>query len=218
MDHTIGQNIRTLRAALAWTQEHLATVTGLSARTIQRLEDGGPASPESLLALAAAFGVSVEDLRRPPEQQVQMEAQAAELLKKAQERYAIIPLERVERASSMTRALPVEAILCQHVDLRNDAEEDAVAALDGYVRDLSDVWTDVGPSSRRDIGRELQQIVDQLKTLGLIVASGTHWRRLRFSNGKSDPFSVTTLYIMISRANEPKLFLALDKKAPVQFT
>ena len=49
--------VRSLREQRAWSQEHLAEVTGLSVRTIQRLETQGKASHESRLALASAFGV-----------------------------------------------------------------------------------------------------------------------------------------------------------------
>jgi transcriptional regulator with XRE-family HTH domain len=49
--------IKTLREERAWSQEHLATVAGLSARTVQRLEAEGNASLESRMAIATAFGV-----------------------------------------------------------------------------------------------------------------------------------------------------------------
>jgi transcriptional regulator with XRE-family HTH domain len=69
--------IRKLREDKGWSQEHLAAVSGLSARTIQRLETEGNASLESRSALAAAFGVApsalgaaaasaAEDKRRSP--------------------------------------------------------------------------------------------------------------------------------------------------------
>lgn len=60
------QRIRQLREARAWSQEHLASVSGLSTRTIQRLETSGAASPESRLALAGAFGVEVAALSPGP--------------------------------------------------------------------------------------------------------------------------------------------------------
>jgi transcriptional regulator with XRE-family HTH domain len=49
--------VRKLREDRGWSQEHLAAVSGLSARTVQRLEAEGNASLESRSALAAAFGV-----------------------------------------------------------------------------------------------------------------------------------------------------------------
>lgn len=52
-----ANRIRTLREARGWSQEHLAAVAGLSARTVQRLEAEGKASHESRMAVAAALGV-----------------------------------------------------------------------------------------------------------------------------------------------------------------
>jgi transcriptional regulator with XRE-family HTH domain len=46
--------VRRLREARAWSQEHLAAVAALSACTIQRVEAEGVASPETRLAIAAA--------------------------------------------------------------------------------------------------------------------------------------------------------------------
>ncbi|WP_433854019.1 helix-turn-helix domain-containing protein [Stenotrophomonas nitritireducens] len=50
-----ANRIRTLREARGWSQEHLAAVAGLSARTVQRLEAEGKASHESRMAVAAAL-------------------------------------------------------------------------------------------------------------------------------------------------------------------
>lgn len=60
-----SQKIRQLREARGWSQEHLAEVAGLSARTVQRIESDGNASPESRMALAAALGVDAADLGAP---------------------------------------------------------------------------------------------------------------------------------------------------------
>ncbi|MEO0961879.1 MAG: 2TM domain-containing protein [Pseudomonadota bacterium] len=54
--------IRKLRIDKGWSQETLAEVSGLSVRTIQRLERGDKASLETLTALAAVFEVDVSTL------------------------------------------------------------------------------------------------------------------------------------------------------------
>ncbi|GAA6155842.1 MAG: 2TM domain-containing protein [Alphaproteobacteria bacterium] len=54
--------IRKLRIDKGWSQETLAEVSGLSVRTIQRLERGDKASLETLTALAAVFEVDVPTL------------------------------------------------------------------------------------------------------------------------------------------------------------
>lgn len=54
--------VRKLRLERGWSQETLAEVSGISVRTIQRLERGGNASLESLCALAAVFEVDIANL------------------------------------------------------------------------------------------------------------------------------------------------------------
>ena len=56
--------IRKLREDRGWSQEQLAEISGLSVRTIQRIESGGRASLETLKCLAAVFETSIPDLRK----------------------------------------------------------------------------------------------------------------------------------------------------------
>ena len=57
-----AEKIKQLRKQQSWSQELLAKVSGLSLRTIQRVEKDSNASSETLLALAAAFNVSPSQL------------------------------------------------------------------------------------------------------------------------------------------------------------
>lgn len=57
--------IQKLRLQRGWSQEQLSEVSGLSTRTIQRLERGQPASLESLKALASVFEIDLKDLQEP---------------------------------------------------------------------------------------------------------------------------------------------------------
>jgi transcriptional regulator with XRE-family HTH domain len=54
--------IQKLRLKRGWSQQQLADASGLSVRTIQRLERGQPASAESLKCLAAVFEVDYASL------------------------------------------------------------------------------------------------------------------------------------------------------------
>ncbi len=54
--------LKTLRAEKNWSQEQLAEACMLSLRTIQRLENGGNASIESVRALAAVFDIAPGEL------------------------------------------------------------------------------------------------------------------------------------------------------------
>ncbi len=55
--------LKAQREQRAWSQEHLAEVTGLGLRTIQRIETTGTASYESARSLAAVLGVDIAELR-----------------------------------------------------------------------------------------------------------------------------------------------------------
>ncbi len=59
--------VRKLRLERGWSQEQLAEASGLSVRTIQRIERGQAPGLESLKALAAVFEVDVSDLQAEPE-------------------------------------------------------------------------------------------------------------------------------------------------------
>jgi len=57
--------IQKLRLQRGWSQEQLAELSGLSVRTIQRIERGQPASIETLKSLGAAFQIDFSDLKEP---------------------------------------------------------------------------------------------------------------------------------------------------------
>ncbi len=79
-------SIQKLRLERGWTQEQIAEHSGLSVRTIQRIENGKPANLESLKCLAAVFETNVSSLMQEPKMTNDTTAQS---LKDHQEREAI---------------------------------------------------------------------------------------------------------------------------------
>ena len=57
--------IQKLRLQRGWSQEQLAELSGLSVRTIQRLERGQAASTESLKAIGSVFEIDFSQLKEP---------------------------------------------------------------------------------------------------------------------------------------------------------
>lgn len=57
--------VQKLRLQKGWSQQQLADLSGLSVRTIQRIEQGHPGSVESLKSLAAVFEIDFSDLQEP---------------------------------------------------------------------------------------------------------------------------------------------------------
>lgn len=55
--------VKKLRLQQCWSQEQLSECSGLSVRTIQRIERGQQASLESLKSLAAVFQIDINELQ-----------------------------------------------------------------------------------------------------------------------------------------------------------
>lgn len=75
-----GDMIRQIRADRGWTQQQLAEIADLSLRTIQRVENQGVASNESVSALAAVLELPRDQLLTPvarPEVRARAERQLA---------------------------------------------------------------------------------------------------------------------------------------------
>lgn len=62
-----SQYIIELRKSKAWSQQHLADVSGLSLRTVQRIENSNSGAPDSIKAIAMAFSLVPADLMKTPE-------------------------------------------------------------------------------------------------------------------------------------------------------
>lgn len=58
------------RKSKAWSQQHLADVSGLSLRTVQRIESSNSGAPDSIKAIAMAFSLVPADLMKAPEMQL----------------------------------------------------------------------------------------------------------------------------------------------------
>ena len=55
------RDIKKMRLDRHWSQDQLAEMSGLSIRTIQRIENGENAGLESLKSLAAVFEINIAD-------------------------------------------------------------------------------------------------------------------------------------------------------------
>jgi len=59
--------VQKLRLQRGWSQQQLADLSGLSIRTVQRIENGQPASIETMKSLASVFEIDFTQLQREPE-------------------------------------------------------------------------------------------------------------------------------------------------------
>ena len=76
------RDIKKLRLERHWYQDQLAEMSGLSIRTIQRIENGENAGLESLKSLAAVFEINIADSDKKEEiEQIRKEEEYFQNLK-----------------------------------------------------------------------------------------------------------------------------------------
>jgi transcriptional regulator with XRE-family HTH domain len=80
--------IKKLRLQRGWSQEHLSLLSGLSVRTIQRIEKGQKAGLESLKSLAAVFDIQLMEIQKGLEMNDEIKESVAQ--KKALEEVSAI--------------------------------------------------------------------------------------------------------------------------------
>ena len=62
----LPDRVRELRLQRNWTQQHLAEASGVSLRTIQRIEKTGNASNETVMSLCASMQINADELKAIP--------------------------------------------------------------------------------------------------------------------------------------------------------
>lgn len=97
------RDIKKMRLDRHWSQEQLAEMSGLSIRTIQRIENGDNAGLESLKSLAAVFETNIFDSDKQAEmEQVRKEEAYIEHLKGL---YGMIALAVVTSGFALMNAI-----------------------------------------------------------------------------------------------------------------
>ncbi len=124
--------IQKLRLQRGWSQQQLADFSGLSVRTVQRIESGQKATAESLKSLAAVFEVEFQELRAAVDQGMQPEP-AAEALPEPPDPAAM----NVDPATHPVNPVPPSAAYGAHREHRH--RERLLAMSDDEVRAFREV-------------------------------------------------------------------------------
>ena len=206
MDEMIAANIKFYRNKLAWTQEHLAAACNVNVRTIQRAEDGHHISSETLAAIAGAFDISVDDLRKLPKEAEEITG-----------RYKVIELQKIEQAADLRHLMGAGAFHFDHTGVADADHQQAIAEFHQELHDCGEMWTGMEPLHRYEALAALEGHVSRLHAFELVIGAATEELRLRLKQGNTEPFTMEVLRVLVSPASEPKLFLLRDKTAPVSF-
>jgi len=161
--------IRTLREMMGWSQDTLSALSGLSLRTIQRVECGKPSNAVTRQALSRAFELDDIDaynkpLRFPDPREIQAARERFEREHVTLEVHVATSgrdLIRIFDTADMSSASSV-------VELEGDAAE-AFAGLVDYLRDYRDCSDVMSETDKLGASRDTQAYFDRLSGAGFSV-------------------------------------------------
>lgn len=159
--------IKLFREARQWSQEQLADISGLSVRTIQRVECGLSANLDTRRALAGAFEAEDIDAFNKP-----FAIPSEEEYKAAKEKFdrehvtlTALPLNTGKQLAKLVEICSMD-MSEPGFEMPREADE-AFAVLVDYFRDYRDCAPDYAEAQKFEIYDELQALIDTLKTLGV---------------------------------------------------
>jgi transcriptional regulator with XRE-family HTH domain len=206
---TIANNIKKLRASRHWSQEELALVAGLDARTLQRAVAGKPLSVDSLKAIAAAFDTTIEMLQISEE----LLAAAVEEFRK---NYVIIDMHVSTGAPDIGALLgSAGALWFQRIGSLSELQLDRFAEFEEMLHDYLDIWSDIPITGRREGEKTLQDLVDELKALDVSVSFGSE--QLGIRSGDGSPMRMAVLHVAAALGDTPMLALIRERNIPISF-
>ena len=189
MKGTRAEKLKELRVSRNWTQDHLADISRVSIRTIQRIENGAQASADSIEALARALDVPPSELNGcEPEPAVQPpEAKLLVRLTTGQHLVALVA--------------DTHMFSFNHAEVIEPADVEAIAAFLQEVQDYGDIYSELEAGERVRAAARLGELIRQLDEQGFWVF-GLIDSMEKFGS-LPGPWSVARLYV--ARSTDPSI-------------
>ena len=189
-----------LRKMKNLTQEHLAELSEVNVRTIQRLEKTGAYSPETLRAVAEAFDVDCQVILAIAN--LPAGEQNAEIEKK----YLRVRLVEVTNGKMLTDKIgTVNMLQPDYPPDLDKAQATATGELLDFMSDYLDIKSDLSPSENISQEGYFTDYLQNLRKLGLRVFSGCVKRSVVFKGDNGAPMPMTTAVVLIVRDGDKKI-------------
>lgn len=184
----LAQCVRLFREANRWSQEQLAGISGLSERTIQRVEKGLSGDFNTRRALARAFEFEAIDVFNKA-----YEIPSEEELRAAQEKYdkenvtlAATPLTTGRQLAKLVTTSTAD-MSEPAFELTREAEE-AFSGLVDYFREYRDCADLYSERQKIEVYDEMQSFIDALNALGVSLVYSERKVKMKWgTNPASEP-------------------------------
>lgn len=172
--------VKFFREMRQWSQEQLAELSGLSVRTIQRLERGEASGFDSRRAIARAFEFEdIDALNKPFSIPTQEELQTAkEKFEREHVTLKALPLESGRQLARLAEVHSMD-LSTPGFELPREADEEFAAMID-FMREYRDCSDCYSETQKFEIYDALQQHIDTLMAAGVSLRYAERKVRWRF--------------------------------------
>lgn len=185
-----SNKIKRLRVERAWPQEQLSAISGVSTRTIQRIENGEAASFDTLKAIATAFGLDVMELVKENEESGNKPQDVSFLV-------------RITSGTELFKIiLGADGYQFDNDRLENETEVELVSNFLQDLHDWGELGDDVEPGKRVKITYEFNARIAEIEAAGLWIFGLRVPRLYRTASG---PLSLSIATIFIVRSTNPTI-------------
>jgi transcriptional regulator with XRE-family HTH domain len=210
----LGFLVKNRRDAMKWSQEALADLSGLTVRTIQRVEAGQPSSLDTRRAIARGFQIPDLDVFSKPNPfptAEELEQQKAEF----DRQYLVLDASVVNGRKIMAMLIDWQghgAISPGGSSELPHAAQDAFAGIVDYVRDCMDV---ANVASRREMlgyGDEIDTMIADLHAAGFCLCMAErHTSITKKSWVNQTPMKLDVAYLVSAPIDSPPAKVAVSR-------
>lgn len=210
----LGLLVKVFREIRQWSQEQLGEISGLSARTIQRVEEGKPSSLDTRRALARAFEFEdIDAFNKPYLIPTETELKAAKE-KFDQENVTLpaLPLNTGKELAGLVEIASMD-LSTPAFELTREADERFAELID-YFRDYRDCADMYSQSDRFAIYDDLQEHIDALQALGVSLCYATRKVAVK-GTPDAAPWSTIVLYVIAFPLGKEPTEFATPRSMPI---
>lgn len=180
----IAKQVKFIRRHLGMTQDNLAEASGLSLRTIEKVESGRHRPEEQTLrSIARVAGVDVAYFDKPdPAEEARLEAQLERALRKT----VVTPVTPIRTEKDFLDAFQEPmGFKYDTSSVKDSPALDNAAQMCDWISDVMNGWTDVSFTDRLAMARQFVELCGELEKCGYVCMMGQFRQRL-ITRGRPD--------------------------------
>ena len=195
-----ADRLKFLRRVHELTQDNVATMCGMTTRTVEKLESGrhNP-SEQTLRSLCRGLSIDRSYFAKPTPAE---EARQKAAMLTAARTTAVVQTVIVRTAQDAMRNLGGAHAWNLDIDEVGPAAMGDAASVSGLFTDWSEIWDDINMAERADAAAGVAQACRELEAAGYLTHVGRYRARKRFAEGPPLVFTIGLLSIRPTAESE----------------